>query len=80
MNQLHCRLPPDHEGDHEGFGFSWSRSPLVDKYTAIVFIEAYRKIPNSNHKIVLKDDGTVEMDLKTFCAATDFIHVRRSDD
>lgn len=75
-----CELDLDHEGDHKGNAMSWSKEPDVDVDTAAKFLQYYRRIPNSNHDIVLLDNGSVAMSLRALYAATVFIDVRSSDD
>lgn len=71
----YCALDLDHEGDHKGFGMQWPMPPEVDKLTAERFLQLYRRIPNDNHDIVLRDDGVVEMTLTAFYAVTAFINI-----
>lgn len=54
-----CQCGRDHEGRHEGYGFSWQEEPKVDAQTAATFLTAYRKIPNGTRELTLNDDGTV---------------------
>jgi len=75
-----CHEPLRHEGDHKGFGLVWSRSPRVSPKTADCFLSCYRSIPNNNHEITLRDDGTVTMTLRAFGNAVRFIRVHISDD
>lgn len=69
----YCALDLDHQGDHRGFGMHWPKPSEVDGETAEKFFQCYRSIPNHDHDIVLRDDGTVEMTLGAFWAATVFI-------
>jgi hypothetical protein len=73
-------LPLGHGGDHAGNAFSWSQTPHVDATVAKKFLTYYRSIPNSNHDITLRDDGTVSMSLGAFQAATAFIGVNMHGD
>lgn len=75
-----CELDLDHEGDHKGNGMSWPKEPAVDAEAATKFLAYYRRIPNTNHEIVLLDDGTVHMTLRAFWATTAFLGVMPSSD
>lgn len=74
-NGPYCQEDADHEGWHKGGGMVWPLPSGATTDVAARFLAAYRRIPNSFHEIVLRDDGWIEGTLCGFERAVLFNNV-----
>lgn len=73
-----CLEDTDHEGDHDGFSFTWAEEPQVSAEVAAMYVETWRRMPGDRQEgMRLNDDETVTIRLTTLHSAIGFIGISR---